>query len=84
MWTFVRIYTDEGVVGTGECNSGGPGFSGFATKIAILAMKPLLVGEDPFNINKIYEKIRRHGRYGARSRSFGRAGAHDQHPQHPG
>lgn len=64
VWTFVRIYTDEGVVGTGECNSGGPGFSGFATKVAILAMKPLLVGEDPFNINKIYEKIRRHGRYG--------------------
>lgn len=64
VWTFVRIYTDEGIVGTGECNSGGPGFSGFATKIAILAMKPLLVGEDPFNINKIYEKIRRRGRYG--------------------
>jgi galactonate dehydratase len=67
VWTFVRIYTDEGVVGTGECNSGGPGFSGFATKIAILAMKPLLVGEDPFNVNKIYEKIRRHGRYGGSS-----------------
>jgi len=67
VWTFVRIYTDEGIVGTGECNSGGPGFSGFATKIAILAMKPLLVGEDPFNINKIYEKIRRGGRYGGSS-----------------
>ncbi len=67
VWTFVRIYTDEGVVGTGECNSGGPGFSGFATKIAILAMKPLLIGEDPFNINKIYEKIRRNGRYGGSS-----------------
>ena len=22
VWTFVRIYTDEGIVGTGECNSG--------------------------------------------------------------
>ncbi len=64
VWTFVRIYTDEGIVGTGECNSGGPGFSGFATKVAILAMKPLLIGEDPFNINKLYEKIRRRGRYG--------------------
>ncbi len=64
VWTFVRIYTDEGIVGTGECNSGGPGFSGFATKVAILAMKPLLIGEDPFNINKLYEKIRRGGRYG--------------------
>ncbi len=64
VWTFVRIYTDEGIVGTGECNSGGPGFSGLATKVAILAMKPLLIGEDPFNINKLYEKIRRNGRYG--------------------
>ena len=41
VWTFVRIYTDEGIVGTGECNSGGPGFSGFATKQAILALKAL-------------------------------------------
>lgn len=64
VWTFVRIYTDQGIVGTGECNSGGPGFSGFATKAAILAMKPMLIGEDPFNINLIYEKLRRRGRYG--------------------
>lgn len=67
VWTFVRIYTDEGIVGTGECNSGGPGYSGFATKEAILAMKPKLIGEDPFNINLIYEKLRRSGRYGGSS-----------------
>jgi galactonate dehydratase len=64
VWTFVRVYTDEGIVGTGECNSGGPGFSGFATKHAILAMKRLIIGEDPFNVNLIYEKLRRSGRYG--------------------
>ena len=67
VWTFVRIYTDEGIVGTGECNSGGPGYSGFATKEAILAMKPRLIGEDPFNVNLIYEKLRRSGRYGGSS-----------------
>ncbi len=67
VWTFVRIYTDEGIVGTGECNSGGPGFSGFATKEAILAMKPRLIGQDPFNINMIYESLRRGGRYGGSS-----------------
>ena len=67
VWTFVRVYTDEGIVGTGECNSGGPGFSGFATKAAILALKELLIGEDPFNINMIYEKLRRAGRYGGAS-----------------
>lgn len=64
VWTFVRIYTDEGLVGTGECNSGGPGFSGFATKHAILMMKDMLIGEDPFNVNLVYEKLRRGGRYG--------------------
>lgn len=67
VWTFVRIYTDEGIVGTGECNSGGPGYSGFATKQAILAMRERLIGEDPFNINLIYEKLRRGGRYGGSS-----------------
>lgn len=67
VWTFVRIYTDEGIVGTGECNSGGPGYSGFATKSAIMAMKDRLIGEDPFNINMIYEKLRRKGRYGGSS-----------------
>jgi len=67
VWTFVRIFTDEGIVGTGECNSGGPGFSGFATKEMILAVKPLLVGQDPFNINMLYEKLRRLGRYGGSS-----------------
>lgn len=64
VWTFVRVYTDEGIVGTGECNSGGPGYSGFATKAAIIAMTPLLIGEDPSNIHLLYEKMRRGGRYG--------------------
>lgn len=64
VWTFVRIYTDEGIVGTGECNSGGPGYSGFATKEAIIAMRDRIIGEDPFNVNKLYEKLRRGGRYG--------------------
>ncbi|MCK6579445.1 MAG: mandelate racemase/muconate lactonizing enzyme family protein [Anaerolineae bacterium] len=67
VWTFVRIYTDEGIVGTGECNSGGPGASGFATKAAIMAMRKRIIGEDPFNVNLIYEKLRRGGRYGGSS-----------------
>ena len=29
-----------------------------------MSMKAWLIGEDPFNINKIYEKLRRVGRYG--------------------
>ena len=53
VWTFVRVYTDEGIVGTGECNSAGA-TSGFALKQAILAMKPLLIGQDPTNIGPIW------------------------------
>jgi galactonate dehydratase len=64
VWTFVRIYTDEGLTGTGECNSAGPGCSGFATKEAILAMKRFLIGKDPMNIGPLYEILRRIGRYG--------------------
>ena len=64
VWTFVRVYTDEGIVGTGECNSAGAGCSGFATKEAILAMKPLLLDKDPTNIGPLYETLRRRGRYG--------------------
>ncbi len=67
VWTFVRIYTDEGIVGTGECNSGGPGSSGFATKAAIMAVKHLLIGQDPSNIHMLYEVLRRSGRYGGTS-----------------
>ncbi len=45
VWTFVRIYTDEGIVGTGECSSAGSG-TGFAVKETILAMKRSLIGKD--------------------------------------
>ena len=67
VWTFVRIYTDEGIVGTGECNSAGPSASGFANKETVLALKPLLIGQDPMNIGLLYEKLRRSGRYGGTS-----------------
>ena len=46
VWTFVRVYTDEGIAGTGECNSAGPAISGLATKEAVLALKPLLGGRE--------------------------------------
>ena len=63
VWTFVRVYTDEGIVGTGECNSAGPFSSGFATKETVLAMKRFLVGQDPLRIGPLYETLRRHCRY---------------------
>lgn len=63
VWTFVRVYTDEGIVGTGECNSAGAA-SGFATKQAILHLKSRLIGQDPMNVGPLYEMLRRSGRYG--------------------
>jgi L-alanine-DL-glutamate epimerase-like enolase superfamily enzyme len=63
VWTFVRVYTHEGIIGTGECNSAGAA-SGFATKEAVLTLKPLLIGKDPMNVGPLYETLRRSGRYG--------------------
>lgn len=63
VWTFVRIYTDEGITGTGECSSAGAITSDFATKELVLGFKPLLVGEDPMNVGPLYEAMRRRGRY---------------------
>jgi L-alanine-DL-glutamate epimerase-like enolase superfamily enzyme len=61
------VYTDEGLVGTGECSSAGPFTSGFATKEAILAMKPFLLGKNPLDTGPLYEALRRRGRYGGTS-----------------
>jgi len=66
VWTFVRVYTDEGITGTGECNSAGYA-SGFAVKEAILQLKGRLIGQDPMNIGPLYETMRRSGRYGGTS-----------------
>ena len=67
VWTFVRIYTDKGIVGTGECNSAGPMSSGLANKEMILSMKQWLIGEDPLKIGPLYEMMRRRARYGGGS-----------------
>ncbi|MBN1399623.1 MAG: mandelate racemase/muconate lactonizing enzyme family protein [Anaerolineae bacterium] len=63
VWTLVRVYTDAGIVGTGECNSAGPFTNGFATKQAVLTLKQHLLGQDPMQIGPLYEVMRRRGRY---------------------
>ena len=51
-WTFIRVYTDEGTTGLGESFLA-PGLT------AIIAdLKPLLVGEDPRNVDKLWAKMR--------------------------
>ena len=50
-WTFVRIETDEGIQGLGECFFA-PGLT------AILrSLEPLLVGEDPRDVHRLFRKL---------------------------
>ena len=51
-WTFVRLETDEGPRGLGECFFA-PGLT------AILkSLEPLVVGEDPRDIHRLFRKLR--------------------------
>jgi L-alanine-DL-glutamate epimerase-like enolase superfamily enzyme len=50
-WTFVRIETDEGIQGLGECFFA-PGLT------AILrSLEPLLLGEDPRDVHRLFRKL---------------------------
>jgi len=52
-WTFVRIETDEGIQGLGECFFA-PGLT------AILrSLEPVILGEDPRDINRLFRKLQR-------------------------
>jgi L-alanine-DL-glutamate epimerase-like enolase superfamily enzyme len=49
--TFLKVETDEGITGLGECYGG-------ASRLGQLAeMKPLLIGEDPMNMERIRWKL---------------------------
>ena len=63
VWTFVRIYTDEGVVGTGECSSAGHMAGPMTVKSMVLHNRDMLIGQDPMNVAPLYEQLRRRGRY---------------------
>ena len=51
-WLFVKVYTDEGVVGLGEC-SGWPR----VIETAVQDLKALLIGEDPQHIERLWQKM---------------------------
>ena len=51
-WCFVKVYTDEGIVGIGE-GSGWPRI----VQTAIEDLRVIVVGEDPFNIERIWQKM---------------------------
>jgi L-alanine-DL-glutamate epimerase-like enolase superfamily enzyme len=50
-WTFVRIETDRGICGLGECF-----FAPGLTSI-LRSLEPLLVGEDPRDIHRLFRKL---------------------------
>src|SRR5437773_8788411 len=51
-WNLVKVETDSGVYGIGEAYSG-PGVK----DLILTQMKPLLLGEDPLNVDKLYTKM---------------------------
>ncbi|MCB0113619.1 MAG: mandelate racemase/muconate lactonizing enzyme family protein [Caldilineaceae bacterium] len=51
-WLFVKIFTDEGIYGVGEA-SGWPR----VVETAIHDLTPILIGEDPMNIERIWQKM---------------------------
>jgi L-alanine-DL-glutamate epimerase-like enolase superfamily enzyme len=51
-WNLVKIETDSGLYGIGEAYWG-PGVKDVILKL----MKPLLIGEDPMNVDKLYTKV---------------------------
>lgn len=52
-WTYVRIYTDKGLYGTGECFFG-PGLTATVKDIA-----EVIIGQDPRNIDYLTKLMRR-------------------------
>ena len=51
-WCFVKVYTDEGITGLGE-GSGWPR----VVETAINDLKPIVIDEDPMNIERIWQKM---------------------------
>ena len=63
-WTHVRVHTDEGITGIGEAT-----YSHKETVVAkmVEALKPHVVGKDPFNVERIYSDLYAGGRTGYRT-----------------
>lgn len=51
-WLFVKVHTDEGIYGVGE-GSGWPR----VVETAVRDLMPILIGDDPFEIEKIWQKM---------------------------
>src|SRR5690348_16462607 len=51
-WLFLKVYTDEGVYGVGEC-SGWPR----VIETAVRDLATVLIGEDPADIERLWQKM---------------------------
>ncbi len=50
-WILVRVHTDEGLAGLGEC------YWSAGVEMTVRRLKPILLGEDPHNIDWLYQKM---------------------------
>ncbi|OVE84682.1 mandelate racemase/muconate lactonizing enzyme family protein [Natronolimnobius baerhuensis] len=50
-WILVRVYTDAGIVGNGECYWGG------GDDAIMQRMAPFIIGENPLDIDRLYEHM---------------------------
>ena len=61
-WTFVQIETDEGITGYGEATNY-PGGGSLVVASTINQVREALIGEDPFDIDRLWHKIYRRYTY---------------------
>jgi L-alanine-DL-glutamate epimerase-like enolase superfamily enzyme len=64
LYPIVKIETDNGMYGLGEARDG-------ADKRLLLDLKELIVGEDPTNVERLFQKIRARGGRGSMGRQGG-------------
>jgi len=53
-YNYVRVYTDEGLTGTGECSHCGQGWRDIVNEL-----KGLFIGKDPLDVDPLFENARR-------------------------
>lgn len=59
-WIFVQVFTDEEVTGVGEATNF-PG--GLIVETAVHELESVILGEDPFDVEKLWQRMYRHFYY---------------------
>ncbi len=55
-WVFVKVYTDDGIVGLGEATQG---LATRPAEAAVHELKPLYVGQDPRDVAAVWDRMTR-------------------------